>query len=117
MEANWKPLEEKLGCAHCAGFMFMGRMNGVNLYKHGLSRRYLNLADDGRAYRYLGCGRFEGTPFEEAVAWVAKPLAEIGETLETPYDEEYMARRAAALNAAGWEVLRVQIRPERIAIQ
>ena len=118
MEANWKPLEEKLGCAHCAGFMFMGRMNGVNLYKHGLSRRCLNLADDGRAYRYLlGRGRFEEIPFEEALAWVAEPLAKMGETLETPYDEEYVARRAAALRVAGWEELRVQIRPERIAIQ
>jgi hypothetical protein len=35
MEANWKPLEDKLTPAHCAGVMFMGRLNGVNLYKHG----------------------------------------------------------------------------------
>jgi hypothetical protein len=66
------------------------------LYKHGLSRRYLNLGDDGHAYRYLDGGRFEEIPFKEALAWVAEPLAEMGETLGTPYDEEYKARRSAA---------------------
>ena len=50
MEANWKPLETKLGALRCAGFMFMGRLNGINHYKHGLSRRYLFLDDVGRAY-------------------------------------------------------------------
>lgn len=116
MEANWKPLEERLKPAQCAGFMFMGHMNGVNLYKHGLSRRYLNLGDDGRAYRYLGRGRFAEIPFEEALAWVAEPLAGMSETLETPYDEEYKARRSAALRAAGFDELRVQIEPEKVAI-
>jgi hypothetical protein len=81
MEPDWKPLEEKLKPAQCAGFMLMGRLNGVNLYKHGLSRHHLNLGDDGRAYRYLERGRFEEIPFEEALAWVAEPLAEKGETL------------------------------------
>ena len=116
MEANWKPLEERLQPAQCVGFMFMGRLNGVNLYKHGLSRRYLNLGDDGGAYRYVEDGRFAETPFEEVLAWVAEPLAEMGETLETPCDEAYKARRSAALRAAGWHELRVQIQPEKIAI-
>ena len=43
MEPNWKPIEARLGKARCAGFMFMGRVNGINLYKHGISRTYLNL--------------------------------------------------------------------------
>jgi hypothetical protein len=30
MEPNWKPLEAVLGPARCAGFMFMGRVNGIN---------------------------------------------------------------------------------------
>ena len=38
MEPNWKPLIDKLGERHCAGFMFMGRVNGINLYKHGIAR-------------------------------------------------------------------------------
>ena len=43
MEPNWKPLEARLSPARCAGFMFMGRVNGINQYKHGISRRYLLL--------------------------------------------------------------------------
>jgi hypothetical protein len=116
MEANWKPLEDRLEPAQCAGFMFMGRLNGINFYKHGLSRRYLNLGDDGRAYRYVDRGRFTEIPFEEALAWVAEPLAELGKTLETAYDEAYMARRSATLRTAGWDELRVQIQPEEVAI-
>lgn len=116
MEANWKPLEKRLHSAQCVGFMFMGRFNGVNLYKHGLSRRYLNLGDDGRAYRYVDGGCFVEIPFGQALAWVADPLAEMGETLETPYDEGYKARRSAALRAAGWRELRLQIQPENAAI-
>jgi hypothetical protein len=29
MQANWKPLEKRLGPARCAGFMYMGRINGA----------------------------------------------------------------------------------------
>jgi hypothetical protein len=43
MEPNLKPLEMKVGPARCVGFMFMGRVNGINLYKHGITRTYLNL--------------------------------------------------------------------------
>jgi hypothetical protein len=31
MVPNWRPLEEKLGHHRCAGFMYMGRVNGINL--------------------------------------------------------------------------------------
>ena len=32
MEANWKPLEARVWRARCAGFMFMGRVDRINLY-------------------------------------------------------------------------------------
>ena len=82
----------------------------------GLSRRYLSLGHDGRAYRYVERGRFEEIPFEEALNSVAESLTEMGETPETPYDEEYRARRSAALRPARWRELRVQIQPEKVAI-
>lgn len=116
MEPNWRPLENRLKLSECAGFMYMGRLNGINLYKHGLTRRYLNISDDGKAYRYLGRGRFEEIPFDEALACVVEPLAAMGETLETPYDDEYKARRSAALRAAGIEELRIEIQPGDMAI-
>ena len=50
MEPVWAPLERRLGKARCAGFMFMGRTNGINRYKHGIARTYLNLDDEGNCY-------------------------------------------------------------------
>jgi hypothetical protein len=112
MEANWQPLEAKLGAPRCAGFMFMGRLNGINQYKHGLSRHYLFLDDQGRAYEAAGRKEFREIPFDEALARVEASLEEIGETLETPYDSTYISRKEEALRTLGIDVLRVQIMPE-----
>jgi hypothetical protein len=112
VEATWKPLEAKLGALRCAGFMFMGRSNGINHYKHGLSRRYLFLDDVGRAYEAAGRNEFREIPFDEALARVEGPLKELGETLETAYDDAYINRKETALRAAGIEVLRLRIVPE-----
>jgi hypothetical protein len=97
--------------------MYMGRINGINQYKHGLSRRYLNLSDDGRAFRQLDRGRFEEIPFSEALEWVAEPLAAMGDTLKSAYNDEYRARRSAALRAAGIQGLRLQVEPDEATIQ
>jgi len=109
MEANWKPLETRLGAVRCAGFMFMGRVNGINQYKHGLSRRYLFLDDEGRAYEAAGRNEFREISFDEALTRVEEPLKELGETLETAYDDAYVTRKEATLRAAGIEVLRIRI--------
>ena len=114
MEPNWKPLEARLGPARCAGFMFMGRVNGINQYKHGISRRYLLLDDEGRAYRAFGRDEFREVPIEEALAVVEAPLKKMGESLETPYDSAYVRRKEAALREAGIEVLRIRIVPEDV---
>ena len=71
VESNWKPLEERLGSARCAGFMFMGRANGINQYKHGISRQYLFLDDEGRAYEAPGRNEFREIPVEEAICRIA----------------------------------------------
>jgi hypothetical protein len=114
MEPNWKPLEARLGPAHCAGFMFMGRVNRINHYKHGISRRYILLDDEGRAYQEFGRNEFREVPIEEALALVEAPLRELGETLETPYDSAYLHRKEAALREAGIEMLRIRIMPEDV---
>ena len=115
MEPNWKPLEARLGPARCAGFMFMGRVNSINQYKHGISRRYLLLDDEGRAHQAFGRNQFREIPFEEALALVEAPLKGLGATLETPYDSAYVRRKEAALREAGIEVLRIRIVPEDLA--
>ena len=40
------------------GFMYMARINGINLYKHAISRAYLNLDDSGQCFKYRN-SRFE----------------------------------------------------------
>jgi hypothetical protein len=95
--------------------MFMGRVNSINQYKHGISRRYLLLDDEGRAYQAFGRNEFREVPIEEALALVEAPLKELGATLETPYDSAYVRRKEAALREAGVDVLRIRIVPEDLA--
>jgi hypothetical protein len=73
MEPNWKPLEAVRGPARCVGFMFMGRVNGINQYKHGISRRYLLLDDGGRAYKAFGRNEFREIAIGEALPWSRRP--------------------------------------------
>ena len=52
-EPNWAPLEMVLPPAECGNYMYMGRAGDIELYKHHLTRRYLNISLDGRRfYRY-----------------------------------------------------------------
>ena len=80
MEPNWKPLEDRLGAARCAGFMFMGRTNGINLYKHGISRSYLCLDDDGNCYAVGKPGCYLPTDFEQELSKLEELLKGLGAT-------------------------------------
>ena len=99
MTPNWKALEAAIGAKRCAGFMFMGRMNGINLLKHEISRRYLNLADDGRAFEYFKQSRFREIELADALLWVEEPLLSQGESLKTPYRAQRRAQRAETLRS------------------
>ena len=116
MQPIWKPLEEKLGRERCGGFMYMGRVNGINLYKHGMARMYLNLDDSGQCYVRTGNSRYERADFTPQLAKLEAALAHIGETLESVYDETYMARKDAALRKAGFSVTRFEIEPENMSM-
>ena len=93
------------------GFMYMARINGINLYKHGISRTDLNLDDSGQCFRYRNA-RFEKVDFADELAKLEASLAELGETLQSVYDEAYIAQKGAALRDAGIALLRVEIKPE-----
>ncbi|MFZ0883668.1 MAG: hypothetical protein WAN14_09740 [Candidatus Acidiferrales bacterium] len=113
MEPNWKPLIERLGDERlCAGFMFMGRVNGINMYKHGIARTYLNLDDYGRCYLCRGEWRFEETDFARELTRLKAALSELGETLESLYDEEYIEKKKQALQRAGIREERIEIEPQ-----
>ena len=116
MEPNWKPLEEALGKKRCAGFMFMGRVNGINLYKHGMARMYLNLDDSGQCYVSTGNWGFERADFAAQLGKLETALRELGETLESVYDESYIAQKRRALQKAGIPLTRIEIQPEDVSI-
>ena len=116
MEPNWKPLETRLGKKRCAGFMFMGKANGVNLYKHGIARMYLNLDDSGQCYVLREKWHFERADFDTELGELEAVLAELGETLESVYDESYIARKRKALEMIGIPLERIEIQPEDLSI-
>jgi len=116
MKPNWKPLEKMLGKKRCAGFMFMGRVNGINLYKHGMARMYLNLDDSGRCYVSSGEWRFKRADSIAALGKLEMALRQLGETLESVYDESYIAQKRRALEKAGIPLERIEIHPEEVSI-
>ena len=111
MEPNWKPLEDKLGKARCGGFMYMGRVNGINLYKHGISRTYLNLDDDGNSYIAVKGGCYEPADFEQELSRLEDCLRELRATLETSYDDAFIARKTEELQRHGISLLTIQVEP------
>jgi hypothetical protein len=116
MQLNWKPLEEKLGRKRCASFMFMGQINGIRLYKHGMARMSLNQDDSGHCYASQGSGNFRRADFATELARVETALRELGETLESVYDEAYIAKEREALHRAGIPLMRFEIEPENQSI-
>jgi hypothetical protein len=95
MEPNWKPLGEKLGTERCAGFMFLDRVNGINR-NHGIARIYLNLDDSGQCCASREHWKFEKAEFACELTKLEAALAELGETLESVYDEAYIAQKKDA---------------------
>jgi hypothetical protein len=93
----------------------MGRLNGINRYKHGIARRYLFLDDRGRCYAQRD-SRYEPTDFATELTRLEAALKQLGETLETVYDEAYIARKDAALRGAGIKIVRLQVEPQDISV-
>jgi len=53
-EPNWTPLELAVSACDLENFMYMGRAGEIELYKHQLTRRYLNIdRNSHKFYRYL----------------------------------------------------------------
>jgi hypothetical protein len=48
LTADWAPLERELSPDLCAEFMWMYSENGIEYYKHIVTRRYLRLDGHGR---------------------------------------------------------------------
>ena len=116
MEANWKPLESRLGRERCVGFMYMGRVNDINLYKHGISRTYLNLDDEGNCYIATGSGCYSLVDFEFELKKLEETLKDLHVTLETLYDDVFIARKREELRQHGVSLLTLQIEPRGMKV-
>jgi hypothetical protein len=50
---DWRPLENAMPSEFCEEIMFMGKAGDIVLYKHCLTRRYLNIdAVTGKFFHY-----------------------------------------------------------------
>lgn len=116
MEPNWKPLEDRLGKERCAGFMYMGHINGINIYKHGISRTYLNLDNAGNCFVSSRHGCYVSADFEEERTKLELCLERLQATLETPYDEFFIAQKRAILRSKGIDLLTINIESEDLTI-
>jgi hypothetical protein len=120
-EPDWAPLERVLPLTHCAGFMWMGwavRPDGppIAQYKHGITRRYLNLDEHGNAYRYVPapepswCGSHVRIPLELAIEEAFEGIERLhgvnpADPRTTPYDDAFRRSRNETLRRAGFTVL------------
>jgi hypothetical protein len=69
-EPNWAPLESVLPACELESFMYMGAAGEIELYKHRLTRRYLNISQDGhKFYRYLN-GMYVEISLSEALDYL-----------------------------------------------
>jgi hypothetical protein len=110
-EPDWTPLEKALPLKHCAGFMFMGYSGNIRMYKHGFTRRYLNLDPEGNTYFYKEVtDSYFRVPKKIALDHAFHGLEEMGVKRSTPFDEKARAERQKALEEAGWTILSADVR-------
>lgn len=85
-DPDWEPLEIAVPLEACGDFMFMAHYDGIpglKLYKHCLTRNYLNLRSEEsgviRPYRYLGRGsRYKPITWWEALEAVFRGIDRLG---------------------------------------
>jgi len=116
VKPNWQPLERRLGAHRCVGFMFMGRVNGINHYKHGITRTYLNLDDDGNCFLAGERGAHVPADWDTELKKLEVVLSALGATLTTAYDEHFIKEKRKALLAQGMSLLTIAIEPRDTSI-
>ncbi len=107
-DPDWGPLETVLPMEWCDGFMWMYRVEqdeaNIELYKHGITRRCLNLDQDNKAYRFTGTDYIQ-IPVAEAIDWVFAGIEEMGRSRDIAYDQDFVAEKHRQLREAGWTVI------------
>lgn len=94
----------------------MGRVNGINRYKHGITRTYLNLDDDGNCYIPGPGGDNFRADWDIELGKLEACLSRLGSNLSTPYDEAFIADKRKALQQQGISLLTISIEPHETNI-
>lgn len=78
----------------------------IELFKHGITRRYLNLGRDGGAWRYDHQKNvYRPEPLDSAIEAVFEDIELCGADRSTVYDAAYISARNRRLREQGWEVI------------
>ncbi len=109
---DWRPLEALLGPALIGQFMAMGEATApdgtrVMLYKHGMTRRYLNVSADLRTWQYCNA-TYRPQSLAAALLNAFTNAEDYGALPSVAYDADFRAKRDAALAAAGYRVITAQ---------
>jgi len=91
-------------------------VNGISLYKHGITRTYLNLDDEGNCYTVTGSGCYSLVDFVFELKKLEETLKGLHATLETPYDDVFIARKREELRLRGVSLLTLQIEPQEMKV-
>lgn len=126
IEDQWGPLRLVVPEKQRDGFMFMGTNHDfpgseseplIYLYKHGISRGYLNVDEEGLFYKFNPqTDTYSRVSQEDAFKKVFDDLESLNATPETKYDDAYRAERDQKLADAGFTVIGsspkgVEVRP------
>lgn len=69
-EPNWAPLEAVVPSAELKNFMYMGNSGEIELYKHSLTRCYLNISRDSQHFYQYFDGEYVEIARETALDYV-----------------------------------------------
>jgi hypothetical protein len=94
--------------------MFMGRIDGINRFKHGITRTYLNLDDEGNCYLPGETGAYVRADFDTELHKLEACLANLGSSLTTPYDDDFTTGKRKALQEQGISLLTISVEPQEI---
>jgi hypothetical protein len=98
------------------GFRVHGTREWPKPHKHGITRTYLNLDDDGNCYCTTSSGCYSRADFELEINKLEETLKGLHATLETLYDDVFVARKREALRQQGISLLTVQIEPKEMKV-
>jgi hypothetical protein len=103
---------EAIGKSQVRGIHVMGRLNGINRYKHGITRTNLFLDDEGNCYLPGKSGSFVRADWDSELGKLEASLTTLGWTLNTPYDEDFIAKKQHALLERGISPLTIAVDPQ-----